>query len=71
VAWSRAAENLGQLPGPLADVPRRVVQMWLDSPGHRSSLLDPVWTQTGVGIAQDREGYYYVVQLYLLPRRME
>jgi uncharacterized protein YkwD len=69
VAWTRAAENLGQLPGPWEDIPRRVVQMWLDSPGHRSSLLDPDWTHSAVGIAADQYGYYYVVQLYLVPRR--
>lgn len=68
VVWTRAAENLGQLPGPVAEVPRRVIQLWLDSPGHRSSLLDPAWTHSGVGIASDEQGYYYVVQLYLVPR---
>jgi uncharacterized protein YkwD len=66
--WSRAAENLGQLPGPATDVPRRVIQLWLDSPGHRRSLLDPAWTHSGVGVAMDERGYYYVVQLYLVPR---
>lgn len=34
---------------------------WMNSPTHRAILLDPDWTQTGVGISKDGK---YVVQYF-------
>lgn len=46
-----AAENLSRAP---AGTPaEEVVAAWMDSPGHRSNLLDPELTQVGVGCVED------------------
>jgi uncharacterized protein YkwD len=65
VRWTAVAENLGMLTGPAPTVPRRVVQMWLDSPGHRRNLLGEQWTLSGAGVGLDERGYYFVVQVYV------
>jgi uncharacterized protein YkwD len=67
-AWSRAAENLANVTGPASDVATRTVAMWLRSEGHRRNLLEPAYTHTGVGIAIDERGVWYITQLYVLPR---
>lgn len=66
--WSRAAENLANMSGPASNVPAQTVQMWLSSDGHRRNMLTPDYTHTGVGVAIDRRGYWYVTQLYVIPR---
>ncbi|GAB4345684.1 MAG: hypothetical protein OHK0047_39100 [Leptolyngbyaceae cyanobacterium] len=35
------------------DTPEEVVQGWIDSPGHRANLLNPSFTEVGIG-------YYYL-----------
>lgn len=67
-AWSRAAENLANVSGPASEVATRTVRMWLRSEGHRRNLLEPAYTHTGVGIAIDERGVWYITQLYVLPR---
>jgi uncharacterized protein YkwD len=64
--WRRAGENLATTYG-VANLPRAVIDMWLGSPGHRRNLLDSGFSQTGVGIARDTRGAWYIVQLYVLP----
>ncbi|HEX6307247.1 MAG TPA: CAP domain-containing protein [Longimicrobiales bacterium] len=66
--WVRAAENLASTSGAASDVPVRTVRLWLDSEGHRRNMLSPAYTHTGVGVAVDRRGIWYVTQLYVLPR---
>jgi uncharacterized protein YkwD len=68
VLWQGAAENLAAMSDPMPEVPRVVVELWLNSAGHRRNLLNPRYTTTGVGIARDSRGRWYVVQLYVLPR---
>jgi uncharacterized protein YkwD len=65
--WQRAAENLASTSDSMVDVPQVVIELWLTSAGHRRNLLDPSYTTTGVGIARDTRGLWYVVQLYVLP----
>jgi uncharacterized protein YkwD len=67
VPWRTVAENLAQVPGSRGGVARQTARAWLDSPGHRRSMLDARYTHTGVGVAEDAAGYWYVVQLYVLP----
>jgi uncharacterized protein YkwD len=67
VPWRNVAENLAQVPGSRGGVARQTARAWLDSPGHRQSMLDARYTHTGVGVAEDAAGYWYVVQLYVLP----
>jgi uncharacterized protein YkwD len=66
-SWQRAGENLALTSDRMPDVPRRVVELWLNSSGHRRNLLHPGYTMTGVGVARDSRGDWYVVQVYVLP----
>ena len=46
-----------------------VVEGWKHSEGHRKNMLDPRVADTAVAIAQgERNGYYYAVQMFGLPR---
>jgi uncharacterized protein YkwD len=65
--WLRAAENLASMTGPSSRVPPQTAQMWLSSDGHRRNMLAASYTHTGVGVAIDRSGIWYVTQLYVLP----
>jgi uncharacterized protein YkwD len=47
-------------PAPLA------VQGWMDSPGHRENILRSVFTETGVGVWQTGNTYYFT-QLFMRP----
>jgi uncharacterized protein YkwD len=49
----RVGENLYYGSGPLG-TPRRVVRGWMESPSHRAAILDPAFTQVGVGLALGR-----------------
>ncbi|OHO63942.1 CAP domain-containing protein [Corynebacterium sp. HMSC036D02] len=40
----------------------RVVQLWMDSPGHRTNLLDPRAKSVGIGMAVGADGKLYAVQ---------
>ena len=40
-------ENLAWAAGQLRA--RRIVRMWMESPGHRANLLRPGWTRVGIG----------------------
>jgi uncharacterized protein YkwD len=71
VAWRSIAENLAQVPGASGVVARQTVRLWLNSSSHRRNLLDPALTHSGVGIARDEAGVWYVVQVYVLPARRE
>ncbi|HEV3228332.1 MAG TPA: CAP domain-containing protein [Solirubrobacteraceae bacterium] len=31
--------------------PAKIVQAWMESPGHRENILDPAYRQTGIGVA--------------------
>ncbi|HWH40264.1 MAG TPA: CAP domain-containing protein [Usitatibacter sp.] len=52
-----------------AALAQHVVDGWKHSEGHRRNMLDARATETGVAIAQgERNGYYYAVQMFGLPR---
>lgn len=40
----------------------RIVQLWMDSPGHRKNLLDPRAKSVGIGMAISADGKLYAVQ---------
>lgn len=67
VSMREAGENLAMLHAQTGNVPPAAVRMWLTSEGHRRNLLNRNFTHTGVGIARDSRGNWYIVQLYLLP----
>jgi uncharacterized protein YkwD len=48
-AWS-LGENLAWGTGSFA-TPRHIVEMWMDSPGHRANILKRAYREIGVGVA--------------------
>lgn len=70
------AENLAKIPtrqtipGPylsLQEVCQWAVSGWMDSPGHRANILQPIFTETGVGVSFSEEGaftYLYITQIF-------
>jgi len=48
-----------------ADLVRVAVQEWRDSAGHRKNLLNPRYTEGGVGVAWGDKDTVYVTQVFL------
>ena len=67
-AWTLAGENLVEVPYIHGGVADDAVTVWLGSPSHRSQMLEPSYTHTGVGVAQGAGGNVYVVQLFIRSR---
>jgi len=63
IKFSAAGENIaaGQTS------PSQVVTAWMNSPGHRSNILSPSYTQIGVGLAKNRAGKCYWTQMFIKP----
>jgi len=63
--YSAAGENIamGQR------TPQEVVNAWMSSPGHRSNILSPAYTQIGVGLAKKSNGVCYWTQMFIKPLR--
>jgi uncharacterized protein YkwD len=55
IGWSRCGENIFSERGYDDPVHFAVVSLWY-SPGHKQNLLSPEFTETGVGVANDRTG---------------
>jgi uncharacterized protein YkwD len=66
-SWRRAAENLARFTGTADEVAAEIIGLWLGSPSHRGNLLDRGFTHSGAGVARDRRGEWFIVQLYTLP----
>jgi uncharacterized YkwD family protein/spore coat assembly protein SafA len=63
IRFSAAGENIamGQ------PTPQSVMTAWMNSPGHRSNILSPAYTQIGVGAAKDSRGVIYWTQQFIKP----
>lgn len=63
IKFSAAGENIamGQR------TPAEVVNAWMNSPGHRANILNPSYTQLGVGLAKDSNGTCYWTQMFIKP----
>ena len=46
------------------DTPEETVGGWKNSASHNAMLLSTDYTQIGIGVAQDSEGYYYCVAIF-------
>lgn len=55
-------ENIAKMPG--EDIAGATTEGWMNSPGHRQNLLEPIYTHVGFGTAKDSQGYTYVVQVF-------
>lgn len=61
IPWMRYGENLAYNYG-YPDPAAVAVEGWMESYGHRVNILNSRYTHTGIGIAQDRNGSYYLTQ---------
>ena len=61
--WSKVAENIaaGQR------TPEDAVRSWLVSPPHCANLMDPAYTEMGIGVAAGNEGGPYWAQVFATP----
>lgn len=59
--WQRVGENVGR--GPDVDV---IHTAFMASPAHRANILEPGWTEIGVGV-EVRDGRIWVTQVFRLP----
>lgn len=59
--FSAAGENIayGQR------TPAEVMNAWMNSPGHRSNILNPTYNQIGVGLAKNKNGVSYWTQMFI------
>ena len=67
IGWTRCGENIYREKG-LDDPVRSAVDGWMSSPEHRKSLLDPLFSQSGVGIAISPDTDYFITQIFIHPR---
>ncbi|MDF2591091.1 MAG: hypothetical protein K0S75_557 [Clostridia bacterium] len=65
IKYSSAGENIayGQ------KTPQSVMTAWMNSPGHRSNIMSPSYTQIGVGYATNKGGTPYWTQMFIRPTR--
>ena len=61
--FSAAGENIayGQR------TPAEVMTAWMNSPGHRSNIMNGTYTQIGVGLAKNKSGVCYWTQQFIKP----
>jgi uncharacterized protein YkwD len=68
IGWSHCGENLFMERG-WDDPVNYAAVFWWYSPGHQANLLNPDYTQTGVGLAQGEDGAWFVTQIFVTPPR--
>lgn len=49
------------------DTPAAVMEVWMDSPAHRAIILDPKWTEIGIGVRAGGQYSIYWVQEFGAP----
>ena len=67
LSYWKIAQNIARTrndPDPV----RAALDQWTSSESARAHLLDPHFTDTGVGVAVDEKGTYYFTQVLLTPR---
>lgn len=63
IKYTTAGENIayGQ------KTPAEVMNGWMNSSGHRANILNSNFTEIGVGVAKDKNGTPYWVQMFINP----
>ncbi|MCH3964432.1 MAG: CAP domain-containing protein [Clostridium sp.] len=63
IKYTAAGENIayGQ------KTPAEVMNGWMNSSGHRANILNSNFTEIGVGVAKDKNGTPYWVQMFINP----
>jgi hypothetical protein len=59
--WQKVGENVGR--GPSVET---IHDALMNSPGHRANLLDPAYTQVGLGV-EERDGRLWLTQVFRQP----
>jgi len=65
ISWHKIGENLFFCTG-MNDFTDFAVRGWMKSPSHRRNILDPVWTTSGIGAYESRDGRVYVTQVFIV-----
>lgn len=60
--WKRLGENVGRGPNL-----RDIQTAFMASPSHRENIVDPGFTQLGVGVTWDGKEYFYVAVIFRTP----
>ena len=60
--WYSAAENVGRSGD--GGTLQALHTSFMRSTGHRQNIMNPRWTHLGIGVAQDRAGEWFVVQVF-------
>ena len=66
ITFTAVAENLLRSLG-AEDPARDAVRQWMRSRGHRKNIIDPEYTETGVGVEIDDDGRLFFTQLFIRP----
>jgi uncharacterized protein YkwD len=66
IAWGRCGENIFMEKG-WDDPVNFAVVFWWYSPGHQENMLNPAYTESGVGLALGDDGAWFVTQIFLDP----
>jgi uncharacterized protein YkwD len=61
--WKQIGENIAWLSG--NDPAERVVRCWMQSPGHRQNIMDPIYRESGIGLSIAADGKYYFTQVFI------
>lgn len=64
--YQRAGENVGLIPQQFPI--EKLIEAWMNSPGHKANILLPDYTELGVGIARNENGMLYCTQVFAKPR---
>ncbi|MFT3746157.1 MAG: CAP domain-containing protein [Pyrinomonadaceae bacterium] len=62
--WRRLGENIAWVSGH-ADPLTRVVECWMNSPGHRENMLNPKFRESGLGMTVTNDGKSYFTQVFV------
>jgi uncharacterized protein YkwD len=62
--WRKCGENIAQSDGASL---QEIVKGWMESKAHREHILEPAFTEIGVGIARDDKGDVYYTQVFGTP----
>jgi uncharacterized protein YkwD len=64
VSWRAIGENIAYNQG-YDDPVDFVIERWMNSPSHRKNILNPRWSESGVGVTVTDEGRYYFTQVFI------
>jgi uncharacterized protein YkwD len=63
-AWRAFGENIGCG----QDSPEKILDTWMNSPGHRETILNPLYSEVGIGLIRGGECRIYWTAVFARPR---